>query len=161
MERVVGHEVGLILTCGPMPGIAMPTAFFWYNAFLFPGPQGWGEAVMVLRDGHDSAEWHERRRQIDRSEAERIDALLEQIGVPGRSLDVRTVPDTSDSQFNVSLRLRRMLDSNWSSFELDLHTMCSGYEGPDQEDVRRLLTAFFALVEMDDWHGRSPVGTWL
>lgn len=100
-----------------------------------PGTSLGGAVVaFVCREERTDA-FREYRQEVDSERALELASQVEALGMPDRVPDVSAVFDTSGSWTNLVLRVKR--DARCS--ELSLSLQCSGFEGADQHQLRRLL----------------------
>jgi hypothetical protein len=138
----VYFEIVVIESGGPLFEVGAPQLYGWLRSFRLPGGGAEDARVSVLARSAVDGSWAEYARHLSPEHAQGVLQLLDDLGVPGRELDLEGVADTSDVWANLSVRVR--LEGRTAAADVDLYA--SGFRGRDAKALRGLCRRLFDLA---------------
>jgi hypothetical protein len=153
----IALEMSLLQTAGPHYKVGWPFLYCWLKAVHLPGTPLNDARVSVLSRAHPTEPWHEFTRELSLGESEALVGSLEKLGIPGRSLDIEGVVDTSDEWSHVFFRVK----TDEQTFALEIDMQASGFKGKDAEGLRALFRQLFDRAGYRDYcpvvYGQHPI----
>lgn len=138
-DRGYTAEVSLLETGGAMPGVGRLLRYCRFAAAHVPAAGIFDAEVAVLVAAGDDGVARSTSCVLDAAAARELVAVIDESGFAAQVPDVRERPDTSSHWRRIVLDVQ--LDDR--ATHLDLLMQSSGFEGPDADGLRTLLTRLF------------------
>jgi hypothetical protein len=141
--QYIDVEILLLQTDGLFFQPGSPSLLCRFKVLHLPGTQVQGAHISVVAciDQRENV-WKEFSQELSIEQAQTIVESLEELGIPGRSLDVKGIVDTGDGWSDILLQVQRQDQT----FVQNIAMQWSGFSGNDAEKLKALFRQLFNLA---------------